>query len=149
MELPEFIQNEMSEFGPRHQRWPIKFRISFHRMAAHLYEPIPDRHHNLIARRAILKPFDCGHGVPLHYVPRDHWEEKFVSLFSEEKLKDLGHPSFQQNFCDYKGTVRNQISIWNCNIKIDELKCVKLMRVKNRSLLADFNTEFHLLLKNQ
>lgn len=147
MELPEFIQNEMIEFGSRHQRWPIRFRISYNRMVAHFYEPIPIRWETMVTNK-ILKPFDFSHGIPLNYVSRDHWSNRLSMLLTDEKLKELGHPNFQQNFCDIKGTVRNQVSIWNCDIKIDELTCVKLLRVQNRSLLSEYNAEFHLLLKS-
>ena len=147
MELKEFIQQEMMELGSRHQRWPIRFQCSYYRMVAHLYEPLPDGAREQLSQKTILKPFSFDHGVPLKYVPRDHWVEKFKVLFSKDNLKDLGHPNFQLNFCDIKGAVRNQVFIWNCDIRLDELTCVKLLRVKNRSLLTEFNYEFHLLLK--
>lgn len=147
MELSEFIDREMTEFGPRNKRWPMRFQISFYRMVAHLYEPIPSRFENLVDQKTIFKPFVFNHPIPLEFPDRDNWLEKFPELLQESKLKELGHPNFQQNFCDFKGTVRHQVSIWNCAIKFDELVCVKLMRIKNRSLLCESSFEFHLLMK--
>ena len=91
MELPEFIQNEMTEVGPRHQRWPIRFRISYNRMVAHFYEPLSSRCETMVANKTILTPFDFGHGVPLNYVSRDHWSNRLPLLLADDKLKDLGH----------------------------------------------------------
>ena len=148
MELNEFIDHEMTEKGPRHQRWPIKFKISFYKMVVHMYEPIPGITASKLPRRKIFRPFSFNPSITLSYVDRHHLVERFPNLLSDDKIVELGHPNFQQNFCNRNGLVRQQVWIWNCRIDIDELVCVKLLKVKHISLTSDVNFEFHMLMDN-
>ena len=144
MELDEFLTRELTVQGSRIQRWPIAFKISFSRMVVHLYESI-----KLNAARetpVLVKAFDLNPVTfKFDYEPRHHLADLFPDLLTETKLEELGHPDFQQNFCDRMGTVRQQVWIWNCDFSFGNLNCIKLIKVRNVSLLSEFNFEFHLV----
>ena len=80
-----------------------------------------------------------------NYTPTFHLADVFPELFAEPKLTELGHPSFQQSFCDRNGTVRQQVWIWDCAFRVDNLKCVKLVKVENWSLHSEYNVKCHLV----
>ena len=146
MELADFLKSEVTMNGPRVQRWPIAFKISCSQMVAHLYELILDHERNNVPARLLVQAFDLKPiTFKFNYTPRFHLADEFPALLTEAQLTELGHPSFQQNFCDRNGTIRQQVWIWETVFRINELDCIKLIKVKNWSLHSEYNVEFHLV----